>query len=131
MPEVTIDKPAQPTASPASTESLTATLVNQTQGNLVLVSSTTNEQWTIPPPSIIAPGQSGQFSSPGDFSNPSAGIVKYQASAVNNATFTLNWTIPSVGPNQINWQTTPGLNAQESGSLSGLNLSASWFISGG
>lgn len=131
MPEVTIDKPAQkPTASPDSTESLTATIVNQTQGNLMLVSSTTDEQWTIPPPSVIAAGQSGQFSSPGNFSNPSAGNVKYQASAVNNATFTLNWTIPSVGPNHINWQTTPGLNAQQSGSLSGWNLSASWFISG-
>ncbi|NVJ25636.1 hypothetical protein HUW62_30880 [Myxococcus sp. AM011] len=130
MPEVTIDKPAQPKASPDSTESLAATLVNQTQGDLVLVNSNTNEQWSIPPPNIISAGQSGQFRSPGDFSNPAAGNVTYKASAVNNATFTLTWTIPSVGANHINWQTSPGLSAQESGSMSGWNISASWFISG-
>ncbi|MCP3103013.1 hypothetical protein LZ198_29450 [Myxococcus sp. K15C18031901] len=131
MPNVSLDKPTQQTKAPQDTESLTATLVNQTSGDLVLVNSSTDEQWSIPPPSVIASGQSGQFSSPGDFSNPSAGSVTYKAVAVNDTTFTLQWTIPSVGPNNINWQTSPGLTAKESGSLSGWNLSASWFISAG
>ncbi|MCE9668397.1 hypothetical protein LY474_11290 [Myxococcus stipitatus] len=131
MPNVSIDKPTQQPPSPQSTESLTATLVNQTSGDLVLVSSVTNEQWTIPPPSVIAAGQSGQFSSPGNFNNPSAGNITYKAAAVNNATFALQWDIPSIGPNNINWQTSTGLSAQESGSLSGWNLSAAWFISAG
>ncbi|AGC49363.1 hypothetical protein MYSTI_08097 [Myxococcus stipitatus DSM 14675] len=130
MPEVTIDKPAQPQASPQTTESLTATLVNQTQANLLLVKSASGLQWTRPPPATITPGQSGQFASPGDFSNPSSGSVVYQSASSGGATFTLTWDIPSVGANSIHWQTTPGLTAQESGSLSGWNLSASWFISG-
>ncbi|MFY1827351.1 hypothetical protein ACN47A_15625 [Myxococcus fulvus] len=131
MPEVSVEKPNQTKPGPESTESLTATIVNQTSGDLVLVKSATNEQWTLAPPSVIPAGQSGRFISPGDFSNPSAGYVVYQASAVNNATFTLNWTIPSVGPNSFSWPTSPGLVANESGSLSGWNLSASWFVSTG
>ncbi|WP_338872643.1 hypothetical protein [Myxococcus stipitatus] len=130
MPEVTIDKPAHPQASPQTTESLSATLVNQTPGDLVLVKSSSGMQWTRPPPSTLSPGQSGQFSSPGNFSTPASGYVVYQSAAVNNATFTLSWDIPSMGANSIRWQTTEGLTAQESGSLSGWNLSASWFIGG-
>ena len=129
MPTVSIPKSTQVPPAPQTTESLTATLVNQTSGDLVLVKASTNMQWIIPPPSVIPAGQSAQFDSPGDFSNPSAGIVVYQAVAANNATFSLEWTIPSVGKNDITWQCAPGLNAQESGSLDGWNLSASWYIS--
>lgn len=129
MPTVSIPKSTQVTPAPQTTESLTATLFNQTSGDLVLVKSDTNMQWLIPPPSVIPAGQSGQFNSPGDFANPSAGSVVYQAVAVNNATFSLEWTIPSVGKNDITWQCSPGLSAQESGSLDGWNLSAAWYIS--
>ena len=129
MPTVSVAKPTNVTPSPQSTESLAATLVNQTPGDLVLVKAVTGMQWTTPPPSVIPQGQSGQFNSPGDFSNPSCGYVVYKAVGVNNATFTLEWTIPSIGKNDITWKCDPGLSAQESGSLDGWNLSAAWFIS--
>lgn len=127
MPTVSVSKPTNEQPSPQTTESLKATLVNQTSGNLTLVKSASEMQWLQPPPVTIAAGQSGQFNSPGDFANPSAGYVVYQSTS--GATFTLEWTIPSVGKNDVTWTTTGDLSSQESGSLDGWNLSASWFIS--
>lgn len=127
MPTVSVPKPTHTQPSPQTTESLSATLVNQTSGDLTLVKSATDMQWLQPPPVTISAGKSGQFVSPGDFANPSAGYVVYQAA--DGSQFNLQWTIPSVGKNDITWQTTGVLSAQESGSLDGWNLSASWFIS--
>ncbi|WP_163999189.1 hypothetical protein [Pyxidicoccus caerfyrddinensis] len=127
MPTVSVPKPTNEQPSPQTTESLKATLMNQTSGVLTLVKSASALTWVQPPPGTIAAGQSGQFTSPGDFSNAANGYVVYQAT--NGATFTLQWAIPSVGKNSITWQADGGLSAQESGSLDGWNVSAAWFIS--
>jgi len=128
MPTVSVSKPTNTQPSPQTTESLSATLVNQTSGALTLVQSQSEMQWLQPPPPTLAAGQSGQFVSPGDFANPSAGSVVYQSSS--GATFTLEWGIPSIEKNSFTWTTTGGLTSQESGPLDGWNVSASWFISG-
>lgn len=127
MPTVSVPKPTDVTPSPQTTESLAATLVNQTSGDLVLVKSASALPWLVPPPQVISAGKAGQFTSPGDFANAANGYVVYQAAT--GGTFTLQWAIPSVGKNSVTWQTEQGLSAQESGSLDGWNLSASWFIS--
>ncbi|QSQ21537.1 hypothetical protein JY651_41210 [Pyxidicoccus parkwayensis] len=127
MPTVSVPKPTNEQPSPQTTESLKATLVNQSSGVLTLVRSASALPWVQAPPSTINPGQSGTFISPGDFSNAANGYVMY--ATPNGETFSLEWAIPAVGKNNITWQTTSGLSAQESGSLDGWNVSAAWVIS--
>ncbi|NMO16363.1 hypothetical protein HPC49_07855 [Pyxidicoccus fallax] len=127
MPTVSVPKPTDVKPSPQTTESLAASIVNQTSADLVLVKSASALPWIQPPPQVIQAGKIGQFNSPGDFSNAANGYVVYQGA--NGATFSLEWAIPSVGKNSITWQAEGGLSAQESGSLDGWNVSATWFIS--
>lgn len=128
MPTVSVPKPANAQPSPQTTESLAATLANQTSGVLTLVQANTNVPWVQPPPNTIAAGQTGQFTSPGKYQVPAAGNVVYVGA--NGAQFSLEWNIPTIGKNEISWQATGGLSVQESGSLDGWNVSAAWFISG-
>jgi hypothetical protein len=127
MPTVSVPKPTNEQPSPQTTESLNATLVNQTSGTLSLVQAASGMPWVQAPPTTIAPNQTGQFISPGNFSYPASGYVTYQAA--NGETFTLEWSIPPAGKNQVSWKTSSGLSAQESGSLDGWNLSAAWVLS--
>jgi hypothetical protein len=118
-----------PAPAPSTLSSYTATIVNNSSATLTLKSSTTNMQWTQPPPQTINAGGQGVFSSPGDFSNPAAGDVTYIDT--NGGSITITWDIPSVGPNAIRWSQQGDLSMSQSGSTSGWNLTNFFTVQGG
>ena len=123
------DPEKDPKLAQSTLSSYTATIINNSSATLTLTSSSSNMQWTQPPPNTIAAGGQGVFSSPGDFANPAAGDVAY--ADTSSGSISITWSIPSVGPNGINWNQKGDLTISESGSTSGWNLTNYFTVNGG
>ena len=133
MPLLLAEKPeAIPEA--LSLERFTGTVNNQTDASLVLLYSNVCQVWDKSPAFEVPRGTQVVFGSSGDFANPACGTVSYQykGTRVPGApAFTLHYTIPSLGPNQIVVTSDPGLRVVIEGDRSGWDVYLTFVVTVG
>ena len=130
MPYIIAEKPTQlePEASQPGAalalESFMATIFNLTDANLRLMTSSVCGTWDKAPDFLVARNAGTLMGSSGSFSNAACGGCTYQylgSTVPNNPVFTINYVVPSLGPNHIVWHADPGLQIQVEGDTTGFH----------